>query len=171
MPKPGEPFLPGKTFGRIILAAALPSLCPQGVMGRDGVGGGDRRSGPGQAHQGMGWCGWHSYGTRAACAGSPSPLDLLPTRRSSGQPATLLSPGLTELLGQGRKSGAAGVFQAGPPSASPEPHLRRPRGERRLGARCPGTERGGQRAWDLRPQDSGANSDQFLRSSYLRNFN
>lgn len=77
-----------------------------------------------QAHQDTGWCGWHSLRTHAPCAGSPSPRDLLPTGRASGQPAVPLSPGLTELLGHG-----AQVMQGCPPRPSLESRLGRPTGK------------------------------------------
>lgn len=87
----------------------------------------DGRMGPersAQAHQDTGWCGWHSLRTHAPCAGSPSPRDLLPTGRASGQPAVPSSPGLTELLGHG-----AQVMQGCPPRPSLESCLGRPTGK------------------------------------------
>lgn len=104
-----------------------------------------------RAHQGTGWCGWHSLGTRAPCAGSPSPRGSLPTGRSSGQPAVPSSPGLTELLGHG-----AQVTQGCPPRPSLESCLGRPTGKQAGSRECRSTM-GGQRA--PRPQGPALRAD------------
>lgn len=97
---PGVPFPLGETF--ISPVAAPPTFYPQVKCEGKGWGGQAIRPGKSlRAHRGMGWCGWHNLCTRAVCAGSPLPLDSLPTGRSSGQPAMLSCPGLTELLGHG----------------------------------------------------------------------
>ena len=126
------PFPLGETVICIVPVLAPARLCLQEGVTSEWRGRGRPENRPQQswqAHPRRGSCCPRSLGTHAVYAVSPSRLGSPRAGHSSGQPAMLLSPGPTELLGHGEQPYMAGEeSKACPPCPSPEPCLGRTTG-------------------------------------------